>query len=299
MENVGFPFPAPRAGPGSTQRVGKHSRLGRRRLARQPQRVPPLRVSDAEQRASHVLCRSLGRGPESSSWCILARDTLRGWLCSPFPSALVRATASRSFFWFWGGSCGLRHRGLTRLCPLVFHRSLCRAGFIKFWGGFFGEAIWAGVVSPGRHSAHEWQVAWHLERPQGRPQLASLCQAGRAPRGLPYAGPSQPGAPLCLWGALRPERASGPSQPRRARRVCVASAGCARALPASLTVPGPRGPVWCHTCWRSRRRQEERVPERPGAIRSYGVWATETSFSTSPYWLCSLLNPRTALWTHE
>lgn len=238
MENVGFPFPAPRAGPGSTQRVGKHSRLGQRRLARQPQRVPPLRVSDAEQWASHVLRRSLGRGPESSSWCILARDTLRGWLCSPFPSALVRATASRSFFWFWGGSCGLRHRGLTRLCPLVFHRSLCRAGFIKF-GGDSSAKPSGRELSPGRHSAHEWQVAWHLERPQGRPQLASLCQAGRAPRGLPCAGPSQPGAPLCLWGALRPERASGPSQSCGEPAEPVWPARAVRALcPRVLLFPG-------------------------------------------------------------
>lgn len=240
MENVGFPFPAPRAGPGSTQRVGKHSRLGRRRLARQPQRVPPLRVSDAEQWASHVLRRSLGRGPESSSWCILARDTLRGWVCSPFPSALVRATASRSFFWFWGGSCGLRHRGLTRLCPLVFHRSLCRAGFIKFGGDSSAKPSGRELSLLGsiRHTSGRWHGIWSDHR-DGHSWPLCASQAGRAPRGLPCAGPSQPGAPLCLWEALRPERASGPSQSRVEPAEPVWPARAVRALcPRVLLFPG-------------------------------------------------------------
>lgn len=244
MENVGFPFPAPRAGPGSTQRVGKHSRLGRRRLARQPQRVPPLRVSDAEQRASHVLRRSLGRGPESSSWCILARDTLRGWLCSPFPSALVRATASRSFFWFWGGSCGLRHRGLTRLCPLVFHRSLCRAGFIKFGGDSSAKPSGRELSLLGgiRHTSGRWHGIWSDHRDghswplcarQGGLRAASHVQVH-----LSLAPRSASGEPPGLRGPAAPHRAAASPQSLRGQRgLCARSAResyCSRAKRTSL-----------------------------------------------------------------
>lgn len=230
MENVGFPFPAPRAGPGSTQRVGKHSRLGRRRLARQPQRVPPLRVSDAEQWASHVLRRSLGRGPESLSWCILARDTLRGWLCSPFPSALVRATASRSFFWFWGGSCGLRHRGLTRLCPLVFHRSLCRARFIKFGGDSSAKPSGRELSLLGGiwHTSGRWHGIWSDHRDghswplcarQGGLRTASHVQVH-----LSLAPRSASGEPPGLRGPAAPHSRVEPAEPawpaRAVRALC-------------------------------------------------------------------------------